>query len=102
MVKKELGSKVFGYMTIVAVFIAALYIAFADEVPIGAQTVTEGEESTINQSQYPPSSHDAYAGNISQLTLFGRSQTKHWQGYWGEITGIIVLDDAERLSERPH
>jgi hypothetical protein len=38
---------------------------------------------------------DAYAGNVSQLTIFGRSQTKHWQGYWGEITGIITLDDAQ-------
>ncbi len=89
----KLGSRLLAYITLTVIFIAAIYYAFAEE-PVGAQQVTEGQESSLNVSQYPPQSHDAYAGNISELTLFGRSQTKHWQGYWGEITGMITLDDA--------
>jgi len=94
MTKKELGYRLLAYLTLTVIFIAAIFYAVA-ETPIGVQQATEGTESTINQSQYPPASADAYAGNISQLTLFGRSQTKHWQGYYGEITGMITLDDAQ-------
>ncbi len=93
--KEKLGYKLLTYTTIVFVFAVAFYYAFAAEVPIGAQTMVEGIESTINESQYAPATTEAYAGNISQLTIFGRSQTKHWQGYYGEITGVIVLDDAQ-------
>ncbi|MEM3373991.1 MAG: hypothetical protein QXE31_02100 [Candidatus Woesearchaeota archaeon] len=92
---KELGYKLLTYLSVVFVFLIAFFYANAIEVPMGAQTVTEGYESTINNSNYPPASIQAYAGNISQLTIFGRSQTKHWQGYYGEVSGVIVLDDAQ-------
>ena len=93
--KKELGFRVISYVMLLFVFVAALLNVKAVEVPMGAQSVIEGEESTMNASNYMPESIEAYAGNISQLTIFGRSQTKHWQGYYGEVTGIIVLDDAQ-------
>ncbi len=96
--KQELGSRLFAYITLVLVFATAIYFVVAEEVPMGAQQADEGEESTINASNYLPESVNAYAGNISQLTLFGRSQTKHWQGYYGEVTGIIVLDDAQNFT----
>ena len=96
--KQTLGSRLFAYITIVVVFATAIYFVVAEEVPMGAQSVVEGEESTMNASNYLPESINAYAGNISQLTLFGRSQTKHWQGYYGEVTGIIVLDDAQNYT----
>ncbi len=92
---KEIGSKLLTYISIILVLAVAFFYANAMEVPMGAQTVTEGYESTINGSNYPPATHEAYAGNISELTIFGRSQTKHWQGYYGEISGVIVLDDAQ-------
>jgi len=88
-------SRLSAFVTMVMLFVSAIYYVAAVEVPMGAQTVTEGFESTINQSNYAPAHVDAYAGNISELTLYGRTQTKHWQGYYGEITGTIVLDDAQ-------
>ena len=94
MTKKELRSRLLAYFTLTVIFVTAIYYAFGEE-PVGAQQITEGTEETLNVSQYPPESHEAYAGNISELTIFGRSQTKHWQGYYGEITGMITLDDAQ-------
>ena len=93
--KGELISKVFAYVTLGFVLIFALYYASGAEVPLGAQSITEGQDSTINLSNYPAQSHNAFAGNITELNITGRSQTKHWQGYYGEITGTIVLDDAD-------
>ncbi|NTV24033.1 MAG: hypothetical protein HGA85_06725 [Nanoarchaeota archaeon] len=79
---------------LVILFSSMLFVANAVEVPMGAQEVTEGAESTINASNYAAQSIEAYAGNISQLTLRGTGQTKHWQGYYGEVTGTLTLDDA--------
>jgi hypothetical protein len=89
------GFRLIAYITLTVMFFAAMNFVSAEEVPMGAQSVIEGYESTINQSNYVAQSINAYAGNISELTLYGRSQTKHWQGYYGEVTGLIVLDDAQ-------
>jgi len=37
----------------------------------------------------------AQAGNVTQLTIFGEQQTDHWVGYFGNITGEIILDNAD-------
>jgi hypothetical protein len=36
----------------------------------------------------------AYAGNITGLVLNGNSITSAWQGYFGNVTGVIQLADA--------
>jgi len=48
----------------------------------------------------PPSvsSVAAQAGNITELLINATVITKTWQGYFGNITGKIVLDDANNKS----
>jgi len=36
----------------------------------------------------------AQAGNVTELNINATSVTKSWQGYFGNITGMITLDDA--------
>ncbi|MEK6968657.1 MAG: hypothetical protein AABX51_08610 [Nanoarchaeota archaeon] len=36
----------------------------------------------------------AQAGNVTELNIVGTSITKYWQGYFGNITGTIMLGDA--------
>ncbi len=36
----------------------------------------------------------AVAGNVTQITLSGASITQTWQGYYGNVTGRIRLDNA--------
>ena len=37
---------------------------------------------------------EAEAGNVSELSMTASVVTRGWQGYYGNITGTIVLDDA--------
>ncbi len=38
--------------------------------------------------------HAAIAGNVTELDISGTSITQSWQGYFGNVSGIITLDDA--------
>lgn len=38
---------------------------------------------------------EAQAGNVTQLEIFGEQPSHHWAGTYGNITGLIVLDDAQ-------
>ena len=37
----------------------------------------------------------AQAGNVTELVIFGEQQSNHWAGVFGNISGQIVLDDAQ-------
>ncbi len=59
--------------------------------PSGA-TVTAGTPTTANASN---ATHAyAYAGNITYLGLYGLSTTQSWQGFYGNVTGVIQLADS--------
>ncbi len=36
---------------------------------------------------------DAIAGNVTELNIFGYTITQSWQGYFGNVTGVIMLAD---------
>lgn len=40
----------------------------------------------------------AYAGNVSEIDITQDQITKNWQGYYGEVTGRIILDDVVNMS----
>ncbi|MGB9748559.1 MAG: hypothetical protein ACP5OZ_02830 [Candidatus Woesearchaeota archaeon] len=42
----------------------------------------------------PARSLNAVAGNVTQLTITTQTVTQSWQGYVGNISGTIVLDDS--------
>ncbi|MFH2020360.1 MAG: hypothetical protein ABIJ34_03035 [archaeon] len=78
-------------------FIAALYAVYA-VVPLGPGTFTNSTTEKQSEAAYPAGVHGAYAGNITKIDIYGITQTKHWQGYYGDITGTIVLDDASNYT----
>lgn len=41
-----------------------------------------------------PDNHGAYAGNVTELTIRGKTITQSWQGYFGNVSGIVQLADA--------
>ncbi|MFC1741723.1 hypothetical protein ACFL3V_04270 [Nanoarchaeota archaeon] len=51
-------------------------------------------ESTSTRAPAGASTVEAIAGNVTQLTVAGTTVTQSWQGYYGNITGVITLDDA--------
>jgi hypothetical protein len=67
-------------------------IAFAASVPEGPTTLTI--DSTSRRTAVTSPTLEALAGNVTQLTVAGTTVTQTWQGYYGNITGTITLDDA--------
>ncbi len=60
--------------------------------PFGASNV-----SVVNTSRAvsdAAQSAQAQAGNVTELNIQGFSTTQSWQGYFGNITGSIMLADA--------
>ena len=62
--------------------------------PLGAQDIVENRSETVNISNYDPESIEAIAGNLTQIHITGITQTKSWQGFFGNVTGTITLEDA--------
>jgi hypothetical protein len=73
--------------------LAILAISFAYALPSGPT----GPIVPINSERLPtwaPQVIDAVAGNITEFNTDTSSITRTWQGYFGNVTGTIVLGDA--------
>ena len=76
--------------------IGVVYAAPTD--PTGPQNITISPSSRFDTGNYPAMTLYAEAGNLTQLTITSLSQTQTWQGYYGEISGTITLDDASEYT----
>lgn len=74
-----------------------LYVWSAVAAPVTPDQFSEvtTERRTTDTSS---KSVDAYAGNVSELVINHTQITLGWQGYFGNVTGEIVLDDANNDS----
>ena len=70
-----------------------LLVGSVSSYPLGAETADVIESSRFNQT-IPPTQIDAQAGNVTELSLTGIAVTRFWQGFYGNITGTIILSDA--------
>ncbi len=70
-----------------------LMVSFVAAQPLGAETADVIESSRFEE-EIAPQEVDAQAGNVTELSLHGLSVTRHWQGFYGNITGEIVLADS--------
>ncbi len=71
--------------------VVALSIEYEYNVPQGTNiTITNNTRRSANASI----TFNANAGNVTQLTIQGISVTKTWQGYYGNISGSITLENA--------
>jgi hypothetical protein len=50
--------------------------------------------SSSTKAMSPAVSMQAQAGNVTELRINTTTVTQGWQGYYGNVTGTIVLDDA--------
>jgi hypothetical protein len=77
----------------IGIIIALLALTtFVSAVPVGPKTLVES-----NQDRWPvwaSINATAIAGNVTQLTFNGSTVTRTYQGYYGNITGYIVLGDT--------
>jgi ribosomal protein L21E len=78
---------------IATVVVLALFSVVVFAVPEGPESIERGtsERRTTASSG---SLQEAEAGNMTALTINNSAITTRWQGYYGNITGTITLDDA--------
>ncbi len=81
-------------MKLFALFLVSIISAsfYAIAVPIGPKTVAQTTQR-LDETVWPPWTHEAYAGNVTELIINTWTITRTWQGYYGNITGTIVLAD---------
>ncbi len=85
-----------GWLEKTAVMLALagiLSIGIAAAQPLGVDDITPGASSRFNDT-VTPTAVDAQAGNVTELSISGISVTSSWQGFYGNITGSIILADA--------
>ena len=82
------------YVALLSFMLAvAVQTALANTVPNPPDTVTTGPGFRGEQVGGIPI--QAIAGNVTALVVTDSSQSQFWQGYYGNVTGRIVLDDAQ-------
>ncbi|HLD87198.1 MAG TPA: hypothetical protein VJB12_03970 [Candidatus Nanoarchaeia archaeon] len=80
---------IIGFLTLI------LSIVYSAVEPSGPDTIT-----VTNSSRGPagdvssPVTVQAQAGNTTQLVIFDERSTQAWQGYFGNITGTVSLEDS--------
>ncbi|MEM0230893.1 MAG: hypothetical protein QXW00_04140 [Candidatus Woesearchaeota archaeon] len=75
-----------------ALLLAAAVLAEPQQEPIGPDSINQLGSSRHTPAAIP--SRPAYAGNVTELSVYTQTTTLGWQGYYGNVTGTIVLDDA--------
>ncbi|MBM3200559.1 hypothetical protein FJZ53_06480 [Candidatus Woesearchaeota archaeon] len=64
-------------------------------VPFGATPSEVRSETSIAPA---PSPIGAIAGNVTEVIISGYSVTQSWQGYMGNVTGVITLEDSSNYT----
>lgn len=77
-------------------FMAAFAVSvFAQNVPLGPTNLDQIQSESSNISLYPAPSLPAEGGNLSEISIIGTTQTNSWQGFYGNVSGTILLEDAQ-------
>lgn len=77
--------------SIIAAMIILAVVAVAYAAPQGATIVTGPAQTRTNATAQ---SYAAQGGNITEINITGETQTSVWQGFWGNTTGNITLEDT--------
>ncbi len=82
----------------VIVMMMVLSAMFAHAAPIAPTNLQVSGSSSRQLPQTSTGALDAQGGNVTQVNIDALSITKTWQGYYGNITGNIHLDDGVNQS----
>jgi hypothetical protein len=84
-----MGKQIFVLILGLFVLIACFSLVIAAG-PSGG-TLTPQSNGTFQPDS--PSALSAFAGNLTDVNIYGESSTQTWQGYYGNVTGYIQLAD---------
>ena len=78
-------------LVLVMTFVSISFVS--SQVPSGAVPSSQRNETFTPDNS---SRVDAIAGNVSEVNFHSRTVTQSWQGYFGNVTGVIVLGDTNQ------
>lgn len=82
-------------ITILLAVLGVLLLAeFTLANPTAPTALSRVKSSNRDLSALPAKSLNAIAGNVTQVSIDALSVTKSWQGYYGNVSGVITLDNA--------
>ena len=85
-----------GIASIFVILLSTFVLAAVSEPKGPNQVVISASgRNTLTNSSYQLS---AQAGNVTALVITDNRNTEAWQGYYGNITGTITLDDANNFT----
>ncbi len=85
-------SKLFLLTVVFSAFLSVLLLSFVSAVePFGVEDVVKMDSTRPVPDT--ADSDEAMAGNVTELSIFGYTITQSWQGYFGNVTGTIMLAD---------
>jgi hypothetical protein len=94
MEKPKTGVSVILISAAIVFFLTVSYVYAAGDVePTYPESI-----ATESSTRFPGQAEqtiEAEAGNVTELTIYSKRSTQAWQGYYGNITGTITLDDSE-------
>ena len=81
------------FVIIVLSIFFSLFLITANATPEGPNSIVRGdsERKTLDSGGQE---QEAEAGNMTSLEISATTITKRWQGFYGNISGGITLDDA--------
>jgi len=83
--------RILGILFLVALTVSAAGLVLAEPTgPTAAITPLSSSRFGVDSAQ----TTNAFAGNVTEFNLNANSITQTWQGYFGNITGKIVLGNA--------
>ena len=90
----KMRMKVSTLKAILALLVLAIMAAMAIAAPYGPDTISRDNDQRRTNFDGGVKQIEAQAGNVTQLTINTTILTERWQGYYGNISGKVTLDDA--------
>ncbi|MBI2133948.1 hypothetical protein HYU11_04670 [Candidatus Woesearchaeota archaeon] len=80
-------------LLLISVFVMVMNMKQLSAVPTGPETLSVGN-STFYTGGLNGTYTQAQAGNVTSLIINEPTATKSWAGYYGNVTGTIILSDG--------
>jgi len=80
----------------VALCLMLMTMAFVWAAPTAPDTISKKSDQRVSTT--PAYTVQALAGNVTLMNIDARTITRFWQGYYGNVTGTIVLGDADNFT----
>jgi len=80
--------------TLIAMFALIAVASYVSAEVVAPLSLTEGASERRDLSGLADQSAEAQGGNVTALNIDALTITKSWQGYYGNISGEITLDDG--------